>query len=299
MNRTTAGSPVTASGDGQPGDRIRKLRWRLRRVYAGLRYGQSALARAPILFGNSFPKSGTHLLAQVLLAFPRIGLAVDRGMGPILTFERGTGRRRAPGEILTDLDALRAGDLCFGHVTADPEIVEAWCRDGVVHFFVLRDPRDAAVSHAFYIGDKAVHNVHHAFYQSLASLEDRLRVSILGRPDFPGEFPDIRTRYAWYLDWLDCPGVHLIRFEDLVTDREATLARMLDYAEGRGFQRRVSRDRALALMAEAIDPGRSYTFRSGKTGEWQEHFSAEHKELFKATAGDLLVRLGYAEDQGW
>ncbi len=261
--------------------------------------GKPPWRKAPILFGNSFPKSGTHLLAQVLLAFPRIGLAVDRGMGPILTFERGTGRRRAAAEILEDLQALQPGDLAFGHVTADPEMVDAWCRDAVIHFFVLRDPRDAALSHAFYIGDKAVHNVHHEYYRSLPTLEARLEVSILGRPDFPGEFPDIRTRYEWYLDWLDCPGVLPIRFEDLVTDQGAALARMLDYAEGRGFQRRVSRDQALEAMAAAVDPGRSYTFRAGKTGEWRKHFSADHKNKFKEIAGDLLVRLGYEEDQGW
>ena len=255
--------------------------------------------RAPILFGNSFPKSGTHLLAQILLAFPRIGLAVDRGMSPILTFERGTGRRRTNAEILKDINTLRPGDLCFGHVTADPEIAEVWCRDTVLHFFILRDPRDAVLSHAFYIGDKAVHNVHHAYYQALPSLEARLKVSILGRPDFPGEFPDIRTRYGWYLAWMDCPGVHLIRFEDLITDRDATLAKMLDFAEGRGFQRLVSRGRALELMATAIDPSRSYTFRTGKTGEWREHFSTENKNLFKEIAGDLLVTLGYEEDLTW
>jgi hypothetical protein len=256
MKTTTNGKRMKVSAEGQPGDQLRRLRWRLRRAYTGLRNGQAALAQAPILFGNSFPKSGTHLLAQVLLAFPRIGLAVDRGMGPILTFERGTGRRRTASEILADLNTLQSGDLCFGHVTADPEIADAWCRDTVIHFFVLRDPRDAALSHAFYIGDKAVHNVHHEYYKSLPTLEARLEVSILGRPDFPGEFPDIRTRYAWYLDWLDCPGVQLIRFEDLITDRGAALARMLDYAVGRGFQRRVSRDQALESMAAAHDPGR-------------------------------------------
>jgi hypothetical protein len=52
-------------------------------------------------------------------------------------------------------------------------------------------------------------------------------------------------------------------------------------------------------MAAAIDPGRSYTFRAGKTGEWRKHFSADHKNKFKEIAGDLLVRLGYEEDQGW
>ncbi len=99
--RTMTGSPLEAARSSQVSDRLRFWRWRWRRAYAGLRHGQKALTAAPILFGNSFPKSGTHLLAQVLVAFPKIGLAVDRGMGPILSFARGTGRRRTNAEILS------------------------------------------------------------------------------------------------------------------------------------------------------------------------------------------------------
>ena len=257
------------------------------------------MAAAPILFGNSFPKSGTHLLAQVLAAFPKIGLAVDRGMGPILSFTRGTGRRRTNAEILAALNRLGPGDLCFGHVVADPEIVTAWCREEVAHFFVLRDPRDAILSHAYYIGDKAVHNVHHDYYRGLQSLDERLEVSILGRADFPGEFPDIRTRFGWYLDWLDCPEIYTVRFEDLVNDQETALGGMLDYAVRHRFSLGLSRERAVEVLSAAIDPRRSYTFRSGKTGEWRQHFGERHKQLFKDTAGDLLIKLGYETDLDW
>ena len=280
-------------------NRLRLLRWRWRRMAAGLQHGREALAAAPILFGNSFPKSGTHLLAQVLVAFPKVGLAVDRGMGPILSFVRGTGRRRSSSEILAGLKRLGPGDICFGHVVADPDIVQAWCRAEVAHFFVLRDPRGALLSHAFYIGDKAVHNVHHEYYQGLESLEERLEVSIRGRADFPGEFPNIRTRLGWYLDWLDCREVHPVRFEALINDREAALGGMLDFAIRQGFSLGLSRSRAVAVLSDAIDPQRSYTFRSGKTGEWKQHFTKKHKELFKEVAGDLLIQLGYEADLDW
>ncbi len=293
------GSVLEAARTSRLSDQFRFWRWRWRRKAAGFRHSQEALAAAPILFGNSFPKSGTHLLAQVLAAFPKIGLAVDRGMGPILSFARGTGRRRSSTEILAGLNRLGPGDICFGHLVADPEIIQAWCRAGVAHFFVLRDPRDAILSHAYYIGDKAVHNVHHKYYRGLASLDERLEVSILGRSDFPGEFPDIRTRFGWYLDWLDCQEVFPVRFEALINDREAALGGMLDFAVRHGFSLGLSRSRAVEVLSAAIDPGRSYTFRSGKTGEWEQHFTEKHKALFKEKAGDLLIRLGYEKDLDW
>jgi hypothetical protein len=169
----------------------------------------------------------------------------------------------------------------------------------VAHFFVLRDPRDAILSHAYYIGDKAVHNVHHEYYRGLDSLEARLEVSILGRADFPGEFPDIRTRLGWYLDWLDCSEIQAVRFEALINDRAVALGGMVDFAVRQGFSLGLRRSRAVEILSDAIDPQRSYTFRSGKTGEWETHFTPRHRELFKDVAGDLLIQLGYEKDHDW
>ena len=278
---------------------LRVIRWRLRRIYAGVRFGQMALEGSPVIFGNSFPKSGTHLLAQILSAFPKIGVAVDRGMGPVLTFERSTGRQRSSREVLAELNRLQAGDLAFGHVTAEPEIVEGWHHDQVVHFFMIRDPRDVVVSHAFYIGDKATQNVHHAYYRSLPDLDSRLRTSILGRPDWEGDFPDVGKRFSAYLGWLDCPWVTILRFEDYIKDRDDAITQLVEFSEERGYQRIVGRQRAIEILTRAIDPSHSFTFRSGKVGDWQKYFTKEHKRLFKDVAGDLLIHLGYERDLTW
>jgi hypothetical protein len=90
-----------------------------------------------------------------------------------------------------------------------------------------------------------------------------------------------------------------IRFEDLVDQREATFGRMLDQIEKTGFHIPTPRGQALDILVDAIQPAKSHTFRSGKTGGWKEHFSKENKILFKEVSGDLLVRLGYEKDNDW
>lgn len=280
-------------------DALRLIRWRGRRMITALRCGPAELNRSPVLFGNSVPKSGTHLLAQVLQAFPRLGLAVERGMGPILTFERQTGRQHSTQEILHDLKQLRPADLCFGHVLAAPEILAYWEERNIVHYFMLRDPRDVVISHAFYIADKATQNVHHVYYQSLPSLDERIRVSILGRPDWKGYFPDIRARYALYLGWLESPQVCLLRYEDFIQDRPQNLMIMVDYAKTHGFQTRLPDDQVISVLMQAIQPKKSFTFRKGEAGNWREHFTEEHNKLFKETAGDLLIILGYEKSLNW
>jgi hypothetical protein len=90
-----------------------------------------------------------------------------------------------------------------------------------------------------------------------------------------------------------------IRFEDLINNRDATLMSMLDEVEKTGYKIPTPREKALAVLVDAIQPKKSHTFRSGKTGGWTQHFTDAHKKLFKDVTGDLLVRLGYEKNNDW
>ena len=109
----------------------------------------------------------------------------------------------------------------------------------------------------------------------------------------------VKGRYEGVFEWLEQPGVMCIRFENLINDRDATLNAMLDEVEKTGYKIPTQRERALKILVETIQPQKSQTFRAGKTGGWKEYFTEEHKSLLKDVAGDLLVRLGYEEDNSW
>jgi hypothetical protein len=141
-------------------------------------------------------------------------------------------------------------------------------------------------------------HVHHEYYQSLSDFNARLKVSILGRPDANIEFSNITERFEPYLGWLDQPEVLKIHFEDLIHDRPAALTRIMDHLLAR-FPLPATRQLILDSLETSINPKKSPTFRSGKTGEWKKHFTEEHKKIFKDVAGDLLVKLGYEKDNGW
>jgi hypothetical protein len=54
------------------------------------------------------------------------------------------------------------------------------------------------------------------------------------------------------------------------------------------------------LRAAAADVfGGSWNFRRGQIGSWEEHLTEEHKMMFKAVAGDVLIELGYERDLDW
>jgi hypothetical protein len=252
----------------------------------------------PVLLSISFPKSGTHLLDQILLGFSRVAPFSTRLHSFYAEYDGDSGRKRTELETRAWLDSLRPLDITSAHLFARPDVVARVGSPRFVPYFIFRDPRDVAVSHVFYVTDMEPRHVHHDYYQSLPDFDARLRASILGRPDAGIEFPDIAGRFAPYLGWLDQPCVLKIHFEELVNDRPAALNRILDHFLAR-VPLAVSRKAVLAALESSINPKRSPTFRSGKTGEWKKHLTDEHKAIFKEVGGDLLVRLGYEKDNNW
>ncbi len=260
----------------------------------------------PTLLGISFPKSGTHLLDQILLGFSKVAPFSCRLHSFYAEYEGESGRKRSPEQALAWLDSLRPRDIASAHLFAREQVMKCVCSSAFVPYFIFRDPRDVVVSHVFYVTDMEARHVHHDYYQSLPDFNARLDASILGRPDAntcpePSrrvEFPNIAERFAPYLGWLDQPTVMTIHFEDLIHDRLGTLNRIIDHFLAR-VPLSTSRQLILEALESSINPKRSPTFRSGKTGEWKKYFTEEHKKTFKEVAGDLLVQLGYEEDRHW
>jgi hypothetical protein len=274
-------------------------RW-LRRRIAQLSFPSIDLDTQPILFGNSFPKSGTHLLTQILAGFARIGPTVESGLSPIITFEGETGRQRQRAAIISDLRRLMPGDISYGHLHANSEIIEILCRKGFASYFIYRDPRDVVVSHVYYVTDLNNKHVHHDYYvNNLSTFDERLEVSILGRPDLDIPFPDIRARFEPYLPWLTHAEVLSLRYEDLLANTSAELERIFDHTVTRGFRYQGVKSAAIQTLQDSITPSESPTFRVGVSGGWKKQFSPATKDLFKKVTGDLLIRLGYEQNQNW
>ena len=252
----------------------------------------------PILLGISFPKSGTHLLDQILLGFSKVAPFSKRLHSFYAEYEGESGHKRPPEQAVAWVESLQPGDIASAHLFARPEVRIKVCSPAFVPYFIFRDPRDVVVSHVFYVTDMEARHVHHEYYASLPDFDTRLNVSILGRPDAGVEFPDIAARFAPYLGWLDHSDVLSIHFEDLINDRPAALTRIMDHLVAHA-PLPAERPLILDCLESSINPKRSPTFRSGKTGEWKKYFTPGHKKIFKDVAGELLIRLGYEKDNDW
>jgi hypothetical protein len=276
---------------------LRPIVYQSEKLFQRLRFA-SQPADLPVLLSISFPKSGTHLLDQILLGFSKVAPYSTRLHSFYAEYEGDSGVKHPPEQALAWLDSMHPCDIASAHLFARPEAVTRVTSAKFIPYFIFRDPRDVVVSHVFYVTDMEARHVHHEYYTSLPDFNARLNVSILGRPYTNIEFPNIADRFAPYLNWLNCVEVLSIHFEDLINDRAVALSRIMDH-----FLARVSvqapRQFILDSLESSINPRRSPTFRSGKTGEWKKYFTEEHKNLFKDVAGNLLIRLGYEKDNKW
>lgn len=263
-----------------------------------LRWNRFSFNDAPPIFGNSKPKSGSHLLLQILNGFTRIVPYKYVDAEPIRTITK-EGRRKTEEEILADLRGVPNGVIGWGYLEATKENVSFLTSSGRVNYFIYRDPRDMLVSQVFFATDMYEEHGMHKYYKSLPDFGERLKVAITGIDKDDLHMVSVKQRYEGVFQWLEQTNVMCIRFEDLINNRDATLNAMLDEVEKTGYKIPTPRGEALSVLVEAIQPRQSKTFRSGKTGGWRQHFADEHKKLFKDVAGDLLVRLGYEKDNDW
>jgi sulfotransferase 6B1 len=277
----------------QPAAR-RASRWmrQVPRAVARLSLRTEAFFDTPPIVANSIPKSGTHLLTQVL--------------APLASHEYGTFWTSVPSRPYRELPrsamirALRRtvpGELASAHLFHDPGFHAELERRNAVQVFLFRDPRDVVVSEADYLTRVNTWHGLHRHFKGLATDAERISLAILGDP--AAGYPDVGQRFRRYLGWLRQDGVLSVRFEDLVGDDRPTTVREIVRFHARHATATTDEDELVAAALAAVDPTRSFTFRRGRAGGWRDVLTEQHVEQVKRVAGDLLVELGYESDHAW
>jgi Sulfotransferase domain len=205
-------------------------------------------------------------------------------------------------------------------VLLSPEIIEeisAICpKAKVIH--VMRDGRDVAIS-----------STHHGWNQAedqggtskltperLAKREayrkDPQMLLKTGEGIFPdGELSKSAARWRARVRKTVKDGPALlganygeVRYEDLLEKPEEELRRLLKFL-GADASEQIVRKCVSAASFEKLAGGRkrgqeaASFFRKGIAGDWKSVFTEQNKQDFKASAGDLLIELGYEEDNNW
>ncbi|HEV2601553.1 MAG TPA: sulfotransferase domain-containing protein [Candidatus Babeliales bacterium] len=182
------------------------------------------------------------------------------------------------------------------HLMHNERYATLFTQNNMTLFFIYRDPRDQIISFVFYYMkiNKTTININDA-------ITDLITKGTLYRLR-PIANHNIYQLYQAYLPWMHHPNALAVRFEDLVgpngggpQDAQYKTVR----AMAQHLQLDLS-DKEIATVADSLFGSTlSHTFRKGQIGSWKEHFTDEHKQLFKEIAGQLLIDLGYESDMNW
>ncbi|WP_377889533.1 sulfotransferase domain-containing protein [Alkalihalobacillus sp. R86527] len=244
----------------------------------------------------SIPKSGTHLLKQILLGIPGMKHYPDKGMFGHFNNQ--------PKLQLSRTESLEKNEFVNGHVFCSDDWDAFFTKLNMKKIFVMRDPRDVVVSYAYFIPTLPIHPLYETFTQKGFTHRDRIKFLIEGgqpiTPKKPYQ-PNVEEWYKSFSEWKNRPDVFTIRFEDLISSeksRNLVLHHLVKFLWG---ENGVPKSRAWMVgnMINNIDPATSPTFRKGTIGGWQEEFDHELKKLFKKESGNLLASLGYEINSNW
>ncbi len=241
----------------------------------------------------TIPKSGTHLLLKALAfltdAKPRKTKHIEFFFEDDFIYEPNT-----------YIQALHQPAS-----VANRALVQ---RHNLPVIFLIRDPRDQLISSIYWIEK---HKEKHGFslLENL-SKENAITMILSDYRTFNINPTALRCRtikdfYYSYLGWTTYSRTLTVRFEDLVGSKgggndEKQKETLKAIAQHIGVKLENEKLEYIANNLFGISDGcRPKTFRSGQIGSWKNHFTPEHKRLFKQTTGNLLIKLGYEKDDNW
>ncbi|MGV0720489.1 sulfotransferase domain-containing protein [Mycolicibacterium elephantis] len=262
------------------------------------RFRPSTFPARPAVFVNSVPKSGTHLLTQIVE-----GLESNDDWGAFLNSSPSLTMREVPTEhVYRDMQKLVPGETARGHVFWHQSLADLIIKNGIVSYFIYRDPRDVALSEATYLTSMNRYHRMHRVYKNL-SPDDALMLSIMGWQECERRniyYPDIGTRYRRYMGWLTHQATLAVRFEDLRGSDFAEWTKRIvqHYVDNSGHNANAA-DEMVLRAKKAVNPERSHTYRQGRSGAWRQAYKPEHLEAIYKVAGPLLIETGYESDDGW
>jgi hypothetical protein len=246
----------------------------------------------PAAFVNCVPKSGTHLLKQIISGIPGMKLHPD---------EYYEGHPREIHLHESRFCKLEKGHFASGHVYYSAEYATMLKRNHIKHVFLTRDLRDIVVSYTYFIVGPYPYHPLRKYMLKLGSRKEQFLALIRGVHTEGLHYPDIGSWYRQFHGWSSHADVCKLTFEQLMTSkatRVEAIERLWLFLLGNQLDHQ-SLQSVLREVEKRIVPSNSFTFRKGVCGEWRHEFDGEVKQYFKEIAGRWLIADGYEKNYDW
>lgn len=241
----------------------------------------------------SVPKCGTHLLAKCIeFLSEKKHITQHNSQG----FNNSKYYLLKPKEFDTFL-RFNNNKFWVTHLFYDADYAQILTKLNFKKFFIYRDPRDQAVSLAFYMKRGTT------WPKAAKMTLDEVLLDIITQGSTFNSHPPVKgldELYRSYFSWFEEPEMLAIRFEDLIGAKgggsdQVQRETIVSIAQHLGIE--LSEQKMQQIKDNLF--GNTATFREGQVGGWKKYFKAHHIEAFKKSVGLLLVELGYEKDMNW
>lgn len=268
---------------------------------------------------NSLPKSGTHLLARVMILLGLIefspgltGALVRKIEKNILTKWKKSIRKTpemSPAGLPIDLDVstnwirkdwlqtylagIPDDSFITAHLPYSGDLSEFLTANGFRTIFIYRDPRDILVSYINFQKNREDYPFHEFF--STANDREQVQAVLDGLVSGETVLSPMADRLTRARGWLRDGNTLALRFEDLIGkagygDQDKQFTAVSRIADWCGIN--LSVDQIREIATQVFDPT-SETFHKGTIGQWKQKIDQESLDDIMERCGDLIKEYGY------
>lgn len=244
---------------------------------------------------NSIPKSGTHFAEQFFANLNEVK-NFDYFIAQQPTFPH---KLRSEKKIKSMISNIKGSELVRSHIHFSEKIHLLLLKKNILMIFIYRDPRDIALSEAYYLYNMNKFHSAHKYFKKEKTSRDRLKMSIEGINSPNIDFKNIGERVNPYIQWktkkLD--NVLAISFEEMKNDTDKAISLIYNFLVEKKFLKNenISFDIFSKKVKKSINPKKSHTFRKGKTGRWKLEFDNDMLDIFYKNDNGITKDLGYKE----
>lgn len=246
----------------------------------------------PTTLVHSVPKSGTHLLGNIISNLPCAPKIDEEHCWINIDNYRELDQRR--------------NEILFTHLPRLSEIEKTINESGVKHIFISRDPRDLVVSLYYYILNVDHDNGLYPYLKALKNKSEQINAIITGvklsaedqKKYNSTESLNFSKEFSPIYSWRNAENLLIIQYEELMNEKtkDKILYQILEYYEP--YLKHKKDEMILEKLRNSVTE-KLWIFRKGTTGQWKSEFNLENKTIFKSVAGELLIELGYEKDMDW
>lgn len=243
------------------------------------------------VFVAGYPRSGTCWMAWLLSDI--LDAPIDKKDSPLAHEDVD---RKGPHRIRHQHYVPRRGRR--GKLVSGDRLINLSHIRGNKLVHMIRDPRDVSVSQMYWWRKADLLNA----------------MAYMGGKGDKAPHEWLKLGWVAYVSsWENCTWEHsTVRYEKMLDDPKGCMTELLQEL---GFE--IDEERiAQAIVRQAFDVKRKQientlhlrllgedlnlrNLRKGVSGDWKNHYHRQHAELAQEIFGDMMLKLGYIEDEQW